>query len=269
MYLRYIEEQVIPELISLQKKFSTWWSFKANSTLQDYLEHHHNIYLDTYFCPDDLFNAIFTLAKHNNMFEVGNTNIIIPDIKMQQCFKTWIIYTSDILTHCAEHVTPVSIEKTELLQNKAISSNYYVKTPTDIIYHDLSSMFWLHPTVNYIMNDNKKPMYSWTELNTLFLDFCTTNKKHFTRCDDSSFFINSSSELASLFKFKFFHHNQIEDILKQITKYLGKTNTFKNSCKFINSDFFQNIDNHVFKYVDLYINNYNDCLPYMNSYVDI
>ena len=144
-----------------------------------------------------------------------------------------------------------------------------MKTPTDIIYHDLSSMFWLHPTVNYIMNDNKKPMYSWTELNTLFLDFCTTNKKHFTRCDDSSFFINSSSELASLFKFNFFHHNQIEDILKQITKYLGKTNTFKNSCKFINSDFFQNIDNHVFKYVDLYINNYNDCLPYMNSYVDI
>jgi hypothetical protein len=205
------------------------------------------------------------------MFEPGNSNIIIPDRELQQCFDTWVIYTPDIYNYCINHIIPAPIAIASKLTKECFVNNFYVETPRNIIFNDPSSLFWLHPEINGIINLTKphKIAYSWSELKELFLDFCTTDTYHFTRLDESIIVINSSSELASLFSFKFFKIDQVDAILKGITKFLGKKNTLEKCCKhltFINP---HNVDNEynnkIFKFIDLAINNYNSMLPYVPS----
>lgn len=256
---------MIPELKRLQKKYSTWWTFKIDSPLPEYLKQHH-VSLGQYFCPEELFNAIYSVANSNWMFEPGNSSIIVPDSALQKCFKTWIIYTPDLFKHCTEHVTSAPTDKRDELLRGAIADHFFVETPTEIVFKDPSSLFWLHPEINCIMNKNQTIVYSWETLNTLFLDFCTTNTNHFTRLNDSIISINPLSDLGTIFKFKFFDKNQISTILKSITRFLGKTNTLEHCCKHLK---FTNVSPHVFTFIDLSMNNYNSFLPHIPSYNNV
>lgn len=257
MYLEYIRDKLIPELNKLFLKYATWWSFKPNSNLQTYL-HHKNIFLNPIFTPEELFTAILLIARKNNMIEIGNADIILPDIKLRECFKSWTIYIPELFQHCCEHVMFVSNEKSSELLNESIINEFYVEPPENIIYSDPSSLFWLHPDVNIYINNCQKIVYSWNELLGIFLDFCTTNNEHLTRKDDAIFFINNTSPLRNIFRFQYFHQNQIENILKQITKFLGKSNTVEQCCSQL---IFSGIEQSTFKFIDLAINNFNKLLP--------
>jgi hypothetical protein len=267
MYLEYINSTLIPELQMLTSKYSVWWSFKPNSILLEYLQN-HNIFLDTFFCPEDLFNAILKIAENNNMFEPGNNKIIVLDKTLQLCFKAWTVYVPDILKYCSDHVLPVSKEQANYLQNESVHNEFFVNAPENIIYNDPACLFWLHPDLNSILNNSAQIIYTWKEINILFLDFCSSNNQHFSRKDDSIFVLNPTSELSHLFKFKHFHQDQIHDILTNVTKFLGKSKTLEFSCPHLKFDF-QNINKKTFKFIDLVMNNYNRFLPAVMSYVQI
>ena len=59
------------------------------------------------------------------MFEQGNTNIILPDMELQQCFQTHIIYTPNIPEYCKQHVNPVPNEKSQNLLHVQYIIIYY------------------------------------------------------------------------------------------------------------------------------------------------
>jgi hypothetical protein len=267
MYLEYITLQLIPELDKLIFKFSSWWSFKPNSTLHSYLKN-NNIFLENYFYPDQLVSVILHLAQKNNMIEYYNENIIIPDIQLQQCFNSCILYKPDIFEYCLEHIYPVSNDETIKLMNKSIHDELFIDIPEDIIYNDPSSVFWLHPDINKILTKNDTVVFSWKKLYNLFLDFISTNNSHIKRKEDMIFFINETSELSDIFKFQYFHQDQIEDILKQVTKFLGKSKTIENCCKKLSFNNI-NIDRHIFSFIDLNINNYNKLLPSIISSIEL
>jgi hypothetical protein len=267
MYLEYITTQLLPEIKKLIFKYSSWWTFKSHSSLHTYLKN-NNVFLETYFYPDQLLSAILYLVRKNNMQEYYNENIIIPDIFLQQCFQSSILYKPDILEYCLEHIYLVSNEQTVKLMNQSIHNELFIDIPEDIIYNDPSSLFWLHPDINRILTKNKKIVFSWQELYSLFLDFITTNNIHFIRKEDMIFNINENSELSKIFNFKYFHKNQIEDMLKQITKFLGKSNTVEHCCKQLPFKNLQ-IDKTVFSFIDLNINNYNRLLPTINSQIEL
>jgi hypothetical protein len=266
MYLEYINNQMFPELHKLLFKHATWWSFKPNSSLHSYLKD-NKIDLNVYFNPDQLLSAILLQAKKYNMFVYGNQNIIIPDVRLQQCFQTSVLFVPDILNHCANHIFIVPNDKSIQLLNETIHNELYINVPENIIYSDPSSLFWLHPDVNTIITNNKKIVFSWKELNDLFVDFVTAPNDHFARKDDSIFYIKEKSVFRNIFRCQYFHKNQIEDILKQITKFLGKSNTIENCCPNIT---FKNINrsNNIFNFIDQSINNYNKLLPNITTFIE-
>jgi hypothetical protein len=268
IYLDYITTQLLPELKKLIFKFSTWWTFKPNSSLKSYLTS-NNIFLDEFFLPNQLLSVILHLVHKKNMQEVYNENIIVlSDIRLQHCFQSSILYKPNILGYCLPHIDLIANEQTATLMKRMIHNELYVDIPEELIYRDPSSLFWLHPDVNRIITDNKKIVFSWKELNLLFLDFITTNNTHFLRKEDMIFYINENSILSEIFNFKFFHKNQIEDILKQLTRFLGKSNNIKNCCEKLS---FKNlkIDEKSFSFIDKNINNYNKLLPSIISPIDL
>jgi len=264
MYLDFLEHKFIPELETLIRKYNTWWSFKSDSTLQLYLRS-HNYELDTYFLPEELYKAILYIADINNMFEPGNSDIIIPDAKLQQCLSIWVLHISDFYNVCKNHVIPASVEKNAQLQNEKILNELAIEIPDKLIYNDTSSQFWLHPDLSWIMK-SYEVTYSWQNINEQFLDFCTTNKLHVSRIDDSIFFINPTSELTNIFSFKFFHKDQIENILKLVTKFLGRSKSISNCCKQFQ---FRNINNKAICFIDLFVNTFNRQMPRMPTYISL
>lgn len=259
MYLEFIQNEVYPTIKKLLQKFSIWWTFQPESLLEDFLKD-YNVILPQYFCPEELFNAILNIASSNGMIEYGNSNIIVADRKLQECFKTWYIYIPDLLKYCTDHVQPVNSEINESLKNDAVYREIYIEPPVNIIYNDPSSLFWLHPDINYAMNNNLAMTYSWKELVSLFENFCYTNKQHFIRIDQATFQIKPTSILNSLFKFKIFHKNQIEGILKSVTKFLGKPKTIEHCCKNFNPVI---ADKSLFNILDFAVNNCNKLIPYI------
>jgi hypothetical protein len=263
-YLEYIS-MLLPELQKLFLKFSIWWSFKPHSTLQSYLQT-NNIFLDDYFCPDQLVNVILHQARKKKMFENGNDQIIKLDIELQLCLKTQMLYTPEILEFCQEHITPVSTEMSIKLLNQAIHNELFINVPEKIIFNDPSSLFWLHPDLNKHITLNKKIVFTWKEINDLFYDYITSENNNFIQKNETVFYINEHSELANLFTFKYFHKDQIENILKHVTRFLGKCNTIENCCKNIT---FSTVNTDIFVFIDTYINNFNKLLPHIPFAIDL
>lgn len=268
LYLEFIEDNLLPTLRKLLNKFSIWWTFKPDSLLKDYLEI-NSFTLSTYFRPEELFDVIVEFAKTRNMIDLGNSQIIILDQKLQECFKLWVLFIPDLFLLCQDHVNIVSADQNRILQNMSITQEMCIEVPDNIIFNDPSSQFWLNPDINAIINFNNpsiKVTYSWAELNALFLNFCTTNKEHFTRIQESIIQVNYSSPLAKILPFKFFNTSQIEEILKKSTLFLGKSNTLKNVCPKLHLT----IDNfQCFNTLDYSINVLNKYLPYNYSSMSI
>ncbi len=204
-----------PLIKSLLKKYAVWWSFKPESKLKEYLEE-NEVWLPIYFCPQDLCSAIENVARSKLLMDQGNSQLIILDHELQECFKSRVLYVPELITECLEHICFVSSELRVTLQNNAILHDICIETPENIIFNDPSSQFWLHPEINSIINSNSsKITYSWKELNEMFLDFCTTDNNHFIRISDSIIQINSTSIMSKICPFKYFHLLQIEEFFEK------------------------------------------------------
>jgi hypothetical protein len=238
-----------------------FWEFKDNSELQTYLET-NDVNFPTFFTPKELFDQIVELACSNAKKESKNSMIIFLDKDQQKLFKSTFLYKPDIIQYCIEHIEPVSFSKNVELQQECIDNELYIKTPTDLIYNNNSAIFWLHPTVNSVLFQNQKHSWTWNELNEAFLNSCISDKKNFKRIDDLIFSINADSKLNDVFDFKVFHQYQIEDILKIITKYLGKSKKLENICPNLT---FENDYCHALNVIDDIINQNNNICIKINS----
>lgn len=247
-YSEFINENLIPHLESLCKEYSVWWAFKPDSSLKEYFDKNH-IFIDTFFCPQQLFNAILSHAEYKNMFIPGNEKVVYLNNELQHCFNCSFLFIDDLFVKCLTHVYMLEYPDIIKLKHKAIYDNIYIETPEKIIYNDPSSFFWLDPEISFVCNYNKI-MWNWNDLYAAFFDFCTTNKEHFTCINESFISINDHSILSDYFDFKYFHRCQIEDILKCVTKYLGKSHSFKNYVHFKS-----NVNPVVFKFIDYFVNN--------------
>jgi hypothetical protein len=266
LYRDYITQNLIPRIHLMLSKYSVWWTFKSNSTLQTYLKE-HKVFLKKYFTPEELCISLLNIFESRQMFVSGNNKLVKTDVKLQECFNTNVIYIPEFKNYCDDHITEVSnLFTLNKLQNKKIKKNIIFETSEDLIFNDFSSLFWIHPEINFAINQNRKLVYSWNELYQLFLDFCTTNKDYFIQKPDSIIYINPSSSFANIFKIQCFHRNQIEDVLKTISKYLGKTNTINQYCKHFKTSV---TDESVLSVLNIAINNYNKYVPIMITYVDI
>jgi hypothetical protein len=266
--LHFIQTKVIPELQFLNDKYAEWWIFKPFSTLHKYLRA-EGYQFNSFFCPYEIVQAITNIAEANCMIDPGNSNVIIPDQKLFECFNTWNVYKRDLYKHCFPHMTIVKDKKTDL-KHENIYSDFYLDSPLDIIYNDPSSLFWIHPTLNYILCNNQKLSYSWKELYDLFSEFISKPNLHIEQKEESIFYINEKSILKNIFKFNQFHVTQISDILKQSTKFLGKTNTLLSLCNTLHFDHieheFSNFKTLIL-FLEVIIVNNNNLLPYVESYI--
>ena len=254
-YVDFIKDYLHPEIENLAAKYATWWTFKANSLLKSYLEK-HEVTFNTYFLPNELITAVFDVIQNNFMTLEGNNSLIIPDPNLQKCFPAWMILKKDIPLLCLEHVDIAPPSVSVPLQNEHIANDFYVASPTEILYMDRTSQFWLHPVLNSLINQNKQIAYSWNELKFMLFDFCTTNSEHFTRVNENIICINTDSEFSHLFRFKYFHLDQIEDLLKETSCFLGRTNTLQKLWRCKNFDVMSENDiNYCCNFVDDIINN--------------
>jgi hypothetical protein len=172
------------------------------------------------------------------MLDPGNANIVILNAELQRIFGVYVIYKPEFIGLCLDHLQNAPPEQIMQLQSDTIEKLLYVKSPDDLIYDNPSSLFWVHPEINYLLNKNKKLYHTFHDLKSIFMDFITSNPYHVSRITDSIFYIHPHSELKKVLKFSYFHVNQVGDILKNASKYLGKTMSLETSCSYLKFETF-------------------------------
>jgi hypothetical protein len=264
MYTKFIDQALIPEIQNLSNKYSIWWTFKQTSSLKNYLEE-RGYSMNKYFTPEELVNVLRDVFKSNNLEEIGNNQIIILDNDLQILFNSWILHLPNLTNYFLAHVEMVPYDISLKLQNKHMGLDFFVKSPMNIIYNDPTSQFYLHPIVNFMMIKNKQITFNWEELLNFFINFCTSNSTLFTPLGEDFYGVNANSPLGYIFKFKYFHISQCEDILKSLTKFLGRTNSLKDVCNHLPfNDYFILPDGNVLTFIDDVINNNHNISPQFN-----
>ena len=271
--MKFINNELLPELEKLESKYAVWWSFKPNSTLKKYLEE-HQYYLTKYFTPSDLIDIVTDVLS--NMTLAGNSDIIELNDELQIVFDSWVIYLPNLLQeHLMSHIVIAPLEISIQLTNENIANNLYIESPYDILYKDPSSVFWINPIVDFLINKSTGNIYSWKQILNTFTDFCTSNNEFFTRHSDYIISVNENTPLTKLFHFQYFHITQIETILRQITKFLGRQNGIFQSCAYLTYNYlFHTVNStskytNVFTFIDDIINNNNAYLPLTRLYMHI
>jgi hypothetical protein len=193
---------------------------------------------------------------------------------MQIIFDNWVIYRPDIVETCLlPHIIEVSSEMSIQLKDDHMMKNFWIESSYDIIFKDPTSVFWCNPIVDFLINNSTGTVYSWPQLLNVFTDFCTNNKKFFTRHSDTIISINENTPLTLMFGFQYFHIAQIETILKCITKFLGRRHGIFKSCPALRYSYlFHSIAsnspyNNVFTFIDDIINNNNAYIPGTGRYL--
>jgi hypothetical protein len=271
MYCSFINDKLLPEITSLADKYSVWWSFKPESALKQYLNN-REIELNEYFCPEELLSMIATILISKNTQIDDNKQIINLDEELQTIFDTWIIFLPNLKEYVTPHINVAPPNVIQQLQNENMNEEFYMESPKEILYKDTSSVFWLNPVIDFMLNKSTGNIYSWPHLVLLFTDFCLNNTVFFTRQDEYIISVNPNTPIAKLFHFKYFHIDQCEQILKQITKFLGRKNSILHACPFLRfspyftSLVFNNQYENVATFVDDIINNNHSLLPEFNVY---
>ena len=264
-YADFIEKELLPELNFLTTKYAFWWTFKPFSLLKSYL-HDREIVLDEYFCLDELKDQVVNVLRKTTQYSYNKDVIILIDEEQQMLFDSWCIYEPDIIKdHLMAHIMAAPNEISNSLQNKHIIENFYIDSPMDLLYKDPSSVFWLPPSIDFAINNSTGNVYSWNRVLFLFTEFCH-NTDYFTRISDTIIEVNENTFLDSLFGFKYFHLSQIETIIKQLTKFLGRKNGIIQSCHFVKNNPLFNVKStnkhpNVFTFIDDIINNNNNMKP--------
>jgi len=264
LYLEFLTTQVIPKLTKKTIEYAEWWIFKPESPLVNLIEK-NQLSLNLYFRPIELTSLIEDIANKNNLFGRGNYNVMQLNEELKQCFNTTSVYLPDLYSLCLSHVNVVNDSKSFLLKNELIKNELYVDSPLDIIYSDPSSKFWIpreiiHP---YVCDDNQI-IFTWKELCSKFTKIITSPESNITQMGNSLFFVNSNSCFAQLLNFKQFHKNQIPDILKKTTKFLGKSNSLLTLCSDLKFTHIRANDPVVYWIEELILKN-NNVTPYIPS----
>jgi hypothetical protein len=266
-----MKEALVPRLQELVSKYAVWWTFKSNSTLKTYLEEQRYI-LPKYFSPNNLLDIVIDVFS--NMTVTGNSDIIELNNDLQIVFDSWIIYMPNLTKeHLMPHIIEAPMEISQQLTNEHILKDIAIESPYDILYQDPSSVFWFNPIVDFLINNSTGNTYAWQDMLNIFTDFCTNNKRFFTRHSDDIISVNNDTPLTHLFYFKYFHITQIETILRNVTKFLGRKNGIFESCSYLKYNYVFNDINtndkytNLFTFIDDIINNNNAYLPFIGYHM--
>ena len=241
-------EQILTQINQLSLKYNQWWMFKPESLLQKYLLE-HQIILDKYFTADALCDALFHLFDLKKFEQKYNKEIVFLDDSLQLCFQTFIIYKPHIFESCGHLIQRAPLDVETKLKNENILKNLSVICSKDLVYTDPSSIFYLNPQVNKLM-DTDQHVFKWSELVIIFKDFCTTQPEHFSRQLDF-IKVKKNSLWLNLLPFRYFHIDQCETILKHITKYLGRKSFVTYSCPNLQKPLFPHlVFNEILKFVE-------------------
>jgi len=235
----------------LSKKFDNWWSFKPDSLIKKYLDH-NKINMDQYFCKDTLCKAIENLFNLKKFSQLYNQEIFLLDFECQKIFNANLIYKPEIFNYIYPELEKVPEHLRKELQTQQIKNCLAVFCPREIIFLDNSACFWLFPYVNKLM-ETGKIIFTWTELTSLFLDFCTTNQENFVRHQDI-IEIKQNSPMSNVFPFQYFHISQTEYVVKKISKYLGRQSFENYCCPYFKKPLFPNPTyHHTIKWIENFI----------------
>lgn len=221
-YLHVISECILPQLQQLKNQYSTWGSFKENSLLNLYLIEKGYTF-DTYFTPSELTESLVQCIKSQNITEPGNSKIFLLDAVLQKIFNTNLLFKDDLDQEILLHVNIISEPLSSELTNKYIQEHLYNYVHKDeIIFEDPSSVFWIEPDLNAIINNSSKLTFSFQEIISLFKTYVLNHCQRY----NSILIVHPNSLLKSILPFSYFHTSQVEDILKQHIQFLGRQNNF-------------------------------------------
>jgi len=198
------------------------------------------------------------------MYERGNYDIMFLNDDLKKCFNTPSIYLPDLYNLCLPHVNMVSDTHSFILRNKFINNEFIIDSPLELIYSDPSSKFWVpRHFIHSYMCDNNQIIFTWKEICAKFLKFITNPHSSIIRMENM-FFISNDSIMAKNFNFKQFHKNQIPDILKKMSKFLGKSNTILTLCPDLKFSHIGPNDPVVYWIEEIILQN-NNLIPYVPS----
>ena len=240
-----------------------WWALKPESTLNSFVQEF--IEEQPCFILDDLVDAITKKAWQKHLIEPGNNSIITADSQLLAAFDCHLIHVEELYEKCLDHVYILSTDESFKLQQDYVHNNFSINILDKFIFDDPLSVFYPHPLINAVVFDNKAPTYNWNDLTQNFINFCNSNQSDIIKLNNNFYKFANHSYLKELFQFTYFHAKQINDILLQTTKFLGKEINLINFCPHLNLE----PNNNVYSFLNLIVNKYSDLLPHFNSVVKI
>jgi hypothetical protein len=238
----------LTKIKKLAGKYAEWWTFSPQAPLEKYLVE-HDISLPKYWCSDDLVKALNHLLIQKNMNLPHNQDIIMLDDTLQSCFQKNMLYKPHLFEMCKPQLVRAPADIEMKLKTETILKSLTIYCTKDLIYQDPSSVFYLNPHINKLMETDQY-VYNWPELVLLFRKFLTNHPEHFS-CHLNFVQINKHSPWASLLPFQYFHIDQCEIILKQITKYLGRKPFMTYHCPRFQKPLFPNPQFHkILKFIE-------------------
>ncbi len=174
------------------------------------------------------------------MEQNSNNSILILDAELQAILNACTIFKPNLIEACLPQLQKAPCNIEEHLKSLNIEQSLFVYCPKDLVYKDKTACFYLDHHIHKLMNnEHNELVFTWNDLLMRFIDFCTTNQENFQRKSDV-IKVKENSPMSVLLGFQYFHIDQAEDILKQVTKLLGRGKFRNYVCPYFKKPLFPN-----------------------------
>lgn len=227
LYHNTIQDIVLKKLIEVFSDYYSWYILKETSPIKDLLKT-YKIPLPVPMTLKTLKEALIKIFHDQDMFAKNNQQIVILNKEFQGIFPDNLVFLPELHRLLYAHVEPCSEPLGISTQSAVITEELDIMVPSDILYQDPSSLFWIPDNLNLLLNDRQKLAYTWIEILNLFKSYIAANLKTYMK--NSEFISLTSTPLYEFFPCTHIHPSQVETLLKEHAVFIGRKTYLPNIC---------------------------------------
>lgn len=250
LYLNTIRDNILPELQKTYNRYAFWCTLKESSPICKILKAYNTV-LPVPMTMENLTRVLTDIFHDQDMLSKNNPQIVILNKQFQDIFPDHLVFLPDLEKLLIPHIHICPQYLCRNVQSDMITEDLYITSPSDILYEDPTSLFWLQDDLNMLLNKKQKITYTWAEILTIFKNYIVTNKQTYLKGQDDNIIWLTSTPLYNFFPCTHLDLSQIETLLKEHTIFLGRETRLPQFCDHIK---FRPLTIHVWSWLDAMIN---------------
>ena len=186
-----------------------YYRFRMGSSLWRYLEFQKKEQLNKFFTLTYLLDKIILIIEKENMFDLGNENIILCSKYLSHALDVNALHVFQLKEYVLKHL--IIVNSAIINEAKALfvqNTNYPDKNCKCVLTFSLRSIFSVIPTF-----PQQQYEFTFKEVCDLLILYIMFNRRRFVDIRNNEVFIIKDDPLSVLFKVKAFHKSQAKDLL--------------------------------------------------------